>query len=151
MKTIGVIGGHRASEKHSKMAEEVGEGIANLGRVLVCGGLTGIMEAACRGAKKAGGRTLGILPGIDRKEANRFVDIPVVTGLGLTRNVLVVRNSDVIVAIDGHYGTLSEISFALQYRIPVIGLETWDIKGVIKAKDVPDCFKKIKEILSRVC
>ncbi len=148
MKTIGVIGGHLASASHLKMAEQIGSEIARLGMVLVSGGLSGVMEAACRGAKKAGGKTLGILPGIDKEEANKYVDIPVVTGLGLARNILVVRNSDLIVAIDGRYGTLSEISYALHFQIPVIGLETWDIEGVIKAKDIPDCLNKMKKILA---
>lgn len=147
MKTVGVIGGHRASEKHLKMAEAIGEEIAKLGFVLVSGGLSGVMEAACRGAKKAGGLTLGILPGRDRTEANKCVDIPVVTGLGYVRNVLVVINSNVIIAIDGEYGTLSEISYALNYKVPVIGLDTWDIRGIIKAKDVPDCVSKLKKII----
>ena len=147
MKTIGVIGGHIASARYLKMAEDIGGEIAKLGRVLVCGGLTGVMEAACRGAKKAGGVTVGIVPSRNRDEANKYVDISIASGIGLARNAMVVYNSDVIVAIDGKEGTLSEISFALQYDIPVIGLDTWDIKGVIKAKNIPDCVRKIKKIL----
>ena len=148
MRTVGVIGGHNASARYLKIAEEAGREIAKLGLILVSGGLAGVMEAACRGAKEAGGKTLGIIPGVDKKDANKYVDITVVTGLGITRNILVVRNSDAIIAIDGKYGTLSEISYALHLRIPVIGLYTWDIEGIIKARDVPDCISKLKRVLN---
>jgi uncharacterized protein (TIGR00725 family) len=98
--------------------------------VLVCGGLGGVMEAACRGAKEAGGTTVGILPGSDRAAANRFVDVPIPTGLGEGRNVLVVRAADALIAVGGGHGTLSEIAFALKTGKRVIGLGTWDVDGV---------------------
>jgi uncharacterized protein (TIGR00725 family) len=96
----------------------------------VCGGLGGVMEAACRGAKDAGGTTVGILPGTDRAAANPFVDVAVATGLGEARNALVVRAADAVIAIGGGYGTLSEIALALKAGKRVVGLETWDVEGV---------------------
>lgn len=129
-KRIGVIGGSRASKKHQELAAEVGRLIAEKGAILVCGGLSGVMEAACRGAKEAGGLTVGILPGGNPAEANAFVDIPIATGMGYTRNALVVMNADVLIAVDGEYGTLSEIAYACVQNKRIIGLDTWDIKGV---------------------
>jgi len=93
--------------------------------VLVCGGLGGVMEAACRGAKSAGGLTVGILPGVSRRDANPHVDVPVVTGMGEARNVLVVQSAQAVIAVSGEYGTLSEIAHALKIGIPVVGLSTW--------------------------
>jgi uncharacterized protein (TIGR00725 family) len=101
--------------------------------VVVCGGLGGAMEAACRGAHEAGGTTVGILPGLERGEANRYVDIAVATGLGEARNVLVVRAADALIAVGGGHGTLSEIAFALKTGKRVVGLQSWDIDGVERA------------------
>ncbi len=103
----------------------------------MCGGLGGVMEAACRGAKEAGGTTIGILPGTDRAAANRFVDFAIPTGLGEARNALVVRAADALIAVGGAYGTLSEIAFALKAGKPVAGLGTWDVDGVTVA-DSPE-------------
>jgi uncharacterized protein (TIGR00725 family) len=111
-------------------AEAVGGELARAGAVLVCGGLGGVMEAACRGAHEAGGRTVGILPGADRAAANRFVDVAIPTGLGEARNALVVRSADALVAVGGGYGTLSEIALALKAGKPVVGLNSWDIEGI---------------------
>jgi uncharacterized protein (TIGR00725 family) len=122
---IGVIGGSEVSPEVAGLAEEVGREIARRGAVLVCGGLAGVMEAACKGASEAGGLTIGILPGDNRSTANRYVKIPIVTGTGYARNVAVVRTSQAVIAIDGSYGTLTEIGYALQAGIPVIGLGTW--------------------------
>jgi uncharacterized protein (TIGR00725 family) len=116
-------------------AAEVGRLIAERGAVLVCGGLGGAMEAACRGAKQAGGLTVGILPGVDRADANPFVDVALPTGLGEARNALVVRCADVVIAVGGGYGTLSEIALALKAGKRVIGLDTWEIEGVQAASD----------------
>lgn len=124
---ISVVGGSKPNKEEYKLAEEVGECIAKAGAVLVCGGLKGCMEAACKGAKKAGGTTIGILPGSRREDANKWVDYPIVTGIGYARNKLVVKTGQVAIAVGGHYGTLSEIAFALGYEIPVIGLKTWEI------------------------
>jgi uncharacterized protein (TIGR00725 family) len=125
---IGVIGSGNCSPEIAKVAEEVGERIAKAGAVLVCGGLGGVMEAAARGAKKAGGQTIGILPGFARGEANRYIDFFIITGLSQARNVIVVRSSDAVVAVEGGFGTLSEIALALQIGVPVVGIGTWELK-----------------------
>ena len=139
---IGVIGAGDCSEDVYKLAEEVGERIAKAGAVLVCGGLGGAMEAASQGAKKEGGTTVGILPGIDKGQANPYIDFPIVTGLGEGRNLLVIRNSEVIIALPGKYGTLSEIGFCLALGKPIIGLSTWDVsEDIIKAKNAEDAVK----------
>ena len=125
MKMIGVIGAGSCNNETYESARRVGIGIAAMGATLVCGGLGGVMEGACRGAHEAGGQTVGILPGHDRAQANPYVAIPIVTDLGQARNVVVVRSSDLLIAISGGYGTLSEISIALKIGKPVIGLTTW--------------------------
>jgi uncharacterized protein (TIGR00725 family) len=135
---IGVIGGNHPEPRYLELAQAVGRLIARSGAILVCGGLGGVMEAAARGAKEAGGVTIGILPGNRREEANPAIDIPVATGLGYTRNSLVAMNADVLIAVDGEYGTLSEIAFGMIYGRNVIGLDTWDIKGVIPAKSAEE-------------
>ena len=109
---IGVIGGGKCSKKEADLAEEVGRELARCGATLICGGLGGVMEAACRGSQLAGGRTVGILPGNDPRKANRYVDIPVVTGMGEARNVIIVKSVQAVIAIDGEFGTLSEIGHA---------------------------------------
>jgi uncharacterized protein (TIGR00725 family) len=124
---LAVIGAGRCSEEVARVAESVGRELARRGVTLVCGGLGGVMEAACRGAKSQGGLTIGILPGFSHREANPFVDIPVVTGLGGARNVIVVLTAQAVIAVDGEYGTLSEIAYALKLGIPVVGLNTWQL------------------------
>ena len=124
---IAVIGGSDCSDEELKTAEEVGRLIAQKGAVLVCGGLGGVMAAACKGADNAGGTTVGILPGPDRKSANPHVTIPIATNMGEARNAVVVRSADVIIAVGGGYGTLSEIGLALRGGTMVIGLDTWSI------------------------
>jgi hypothetical protein len=146
---IAVVGGYKCSKKHYKIAQELGRLIAQAGWVLICGGRTGVMEAAARGAKEKGGTTVGILPSYDGKDANCYVDVKIPTGLGYARNVLVVRAADVIVAIDGHYGTLSEIAFAFNEEKPVLGIDTWRIKGVIKVNSPHAAVARIKKILAR--
>jgi uncharacterized protein (TIGR00725 family) len=120
-----------------RAAEQVGQALGRRGVVLVCGGLGGVMEAACRGAKGAGAVTVGILPGADRAAANEFVDVAIATGLGEARNALVVRSADAVVAVGGGYGTLSEIALALRAGKRVVGLGTWDVEGV-EAVDSPE-------------
>lgn len=120
------------------VAEEVGRLLARGGAILVCGGLGGVMEAACRGAKEAGGTTVGILPGSERASANPFVDIAIPTGMGEMRNALIVRAADSLVAVAGAYGTLSEIALALRTGVPVVGLGTWDIPGIRRAETPED-------------
>jgi len=124
---IGVIGGNHVDPQTYALAEEVGRRIARSGALLVCGGLGGVMEAACKGAREAGGLTVGILPGDDRRAANPYVAAPIATGLGMARNTIIVQASDVLIAISGSYGTLNEISAALNLGKPVVALETWDL------------------------
>jgi uncharacterized protein (TIGR00725 family) len=139
---IGVIGGGDCSDEVYKLAEQVGEKIAKAGAILVCGGLGGVMEAASRGAKKEGGTTIGILPGIDKSQANSYIDFPIVTGLEEGRNLLVIRNSDVIIALPGEYGTLSEIAFCLKLGKPIVGLSTWNVsENIIKAKNPEEAIR----------
>lgn len=139
---IAVVGAGEAGAALSKIAEEVGMLIARGGALLVCGGLNGVMEAAARGAKAGGGITVGILPRLDKADANPYIDIPIATGFGEGRNVLIVRSADALIAVGGEYGTLSEIAFALKTGKPVIGIGSWDIKGVIKAEHPEDAVNK---------
>ena len=122
---IAVIGSSEANEELVELATKVGYELAQNGVIMVCGGLGGVMEAACHGAKQAGGMTIGILPGKDTKSANQFVDIPICTGMGYARNVIVVKTGLSVIAVGGAYGTLSEIGHALGDNIPVVGLRTW--------------------------
>jgi len=122
-----VGGGGTVTDEQGARAEAVGRAIAEAGAVLVCGGLGGVMEAACRGAHGASGLTVGILPGRQRSDANPYVIVAIPTGLGEARNALVVRAADAVVAVGGEYGTLSEIALALQAGIPVVGLDTWEL------------------------
>src|SRR3954465_5158815 len=124
---VAVVGSGDASDQEMRDAELVGRGLADAGTVVVCGGLGGVMEAACRGAKSAGGTTLGILPGSRREDANPHVDIAVATGLGEMRNGLVVRSADALIAVGGEFGTLSEIALALKAGKAVVGLRTWEL------------------------
>lgn len=146
-KMISVIGGRKVEKRLLQEAEKVGRLIARKNAVVVCGGLSGVMEAVSRGAKTEGGLTVGILPQEHKRSANEYIDIPVVTGLGIGRNVIIARTADAVIAIGGEYGTLSEIAFALQMGKPVVGIETWDIKGVIPADDAEDAVRKVFEIL----
>jgi uncharacterized protein (TIGR00725 family) len=125
---IAVIGGEICGEEALKTAEAVGREIARRGATLVCGGRGGVMEAACRGAREEGGHTVGILPGRGREDSppNQYVDFPVFTGMGFARNIMVVLSGEAVIAIDGSFGTLSELSFALIHDRPVIGMDTWD-------------------------
>ncbi len=126
---IGVIGGSECSHEIYEIAREVGREIAKNGFSLVCGGLGGVMEAACRGAKEAGGITIGILPTSNKLDANPYVDLVIPTGLGHARNVLVVHASDALVAVNGEAGTLSEIAIALKVKKPIVGIKTWELDG----------------------
>jgi uncharacterized protein (TIGR00725 family) len=124
-KFVAIIGGFPCSPEEARMAEEAGRRLAKKGAILICGGEGGVMEAACKGAQGEGGLTIGILPGDNRLAANPYVAVPVVTGIGAARNVIIVKSAQAVIAIGGGYGTLSEIGFALKNQIPVIGLNTW--------------------------
>lgn len=122
-----VVGAGSCTDVEAGIAYEVGRGLAAHGFVVVTGGLGGVMEAACHGAREAGGTTVGLIPGADRSAANPYVDIALPTGLGEMRNALVVRSADVVIAIGGEHGTLSEIAFALKTGVPVVGVGTWEL------------------------
>ena len=147
-KLIGVIGGTAATAEILRSAEETGRLIAERGCLLICGGMGGVMEAAAKGAREAGGATIGILPHTDRHEANAYIDVPIATGLGEGRNLVIVRAADLLIAVDGEYGTLSEIAFALKLKKTVIGLNTWDIPGIIKAATPMEAVDMAMNILS---
>ena len=130
MAYVAVVGPGDASPAELESAELIGRGIAQGGDVLVCGGLGGVMAAACRGAVSAGGMTVGILPGSDRSAGNEWLTVAIPTGLGELRNGLVIRAADAVIAVGGAYGTLSEVALALKTGVPVIGLPTWEIEGI---------------------
>jgi len=139
---VAVAGSEGAPVADVDAAERVGRALAERGAVVVCGGRGGVMEAACRGAKDAGGATLGILPGLDRSDANPYVDVAVPTGLGEARNALVVRAADALIAVGGQWGTLSEIALAMPAGKRVVGLGTWElnrggrpVEGIFAAAD----------------
>jgi uncharacterized protein (TIGR00725 family) len=144
---VAVVGPGEASPDQLHTAEEVGAGLAAAGAVVVTGGLGGVMEAACRGARSRRGRTLGILPGDDRDAANGWVEIAVTTGMGELRNGLVVRAADAVVAIGGGHGTLSEIALALKLGRPVVGLGTWEVHGVDHVSTPEDALALIAGLL----
>ena len=128
-----MVGAGDAGPEQRESAEELGRLLGGRGAVVVSGGLGGVMEAACRGAKEAGATTLGILPGLDRAEANPYVDVAVPTGMGEARNALVVRAADALIAVGGGYGTLSEVALALKTGKPVVGLGSFDLDGMVQA------------------
>ena len=124
---VAVVGAGDADERLAGVAEAVGRGLAEGGAIVLCGGLSGVMEAVCRGCRAGGGTSVGILPGNERRAANPFVDVALATGMGEMRNALIVRAADVVVALGGEYGTLSEVAFALKIGRPVVGFETWEL------------------------
>ena len=144
---MSVIGGHNCSKEVEQLAQNLGKNLAKVADILITGGLGGTMEAVCKGFKAQGGLTLGIIPGYDKNAANEYVDIVIPTGLGLARNVLVVKSADAVVALPGESGTLSEIAYCLQFGIPVISLKSWDIPGVIKVDTIEKAVKEAKKIL----
>jgi len=136
-KIVGVIGSSKADPELLKLAEEVGAEIARSGAAVVCGGLSGVMEAVCRGARREGGLTIGIIPSDEKMDANPFVQIPIVTGMGMGRNVMLVKTADVLIAVGGEFGTLSEIAHALNIGKKVIGLRTWKLEKA-HTRDIPN-------------
>ncbi|GAB5047237.1 TIGR00725 family protein [Thermodesulfovibrio sp. TK110] len=138
MKTAGVIGAGKANKELLELAEETGRLLAKNGFILITGGLGGVMEAASRGCYTGGGITVGILPTLKKEDANPYIKIPIPTGMGEMRNALIVRASDVLIAIGGEYGTLSEIALALKTGKKVIGLKTWKIPGIIESQSAEE-------------
>jgi len=153
---IAVVGNSSCSPEESRLAETVGELLAQRGATIICGGLGGVMEAVCRGAKSEGGLTVGVLPGEDSSMANPWVDIPIVTGVGYARNMAVVKSAQAVIAISGNYGTLSEIAYALKSGIPVIGLNTWSLSrdgkedsAVVKVRSAAEAVDKAISLAKR--
>jgi uncharacterized protein (TIGR00725 family) len=147
---ISVIGAGSCNNEIYKTAEEVGTLIAQRNAVLVSGGLDGVMEAASKGAREAGGVTVGILPGFTKDDANEYVTIPITTGLSHARNIIVVRSADAVIAVSGEYGTLSEIAIALKLCKPVIGIQTWGtIEGVISVNTPEEAVNKAFELAGK--
>jgi len=144
---VAVIGGHSCTKEVEQLAQELGKKLAKVADILVSGGLSGVMKAVCQGFKLENGVTIGILPSYNKNDANEFIDIAIPTGLGLARNVLVVKAADVVVALPGEAGTLSEIAYCLQFGIPVISLNSWDIPGVIKVNTVAEAIEEVKKRL----
>jgi hypothetical protein len=142
---IAVVGGGVCSPEVREMAHRLGRLIASQGHILICGGLGGVMEAVCCGAREAGGLTVGILPG-ERQQANSCVSIAVATGMGHARNVIIVKSADAVIALPGELGTLSEMALALKMNKPVVSLDSWDICGALKAKNPEEAL----ELLGRI-
>lgn len=130
---VAVTGGNKPNPESLNIAYRVGRLLAARGAILICGGLGGVMEEAARGCREGGGLSLGILPGQNPEDANDYIDISVATGIGYNRNSMVVLNAAAVIAIDGEYGTLSEIAFARIFGKKIIGLNTWSIPGIIPA------------------
>jgi len=141
---IGVVGASKPDRTSARNAYAVGKLIARRGGILICGGLTGVMEEAARGAKEEGGITVGVLPGDQPDCANPYIDIPVVTGMGYARNIIIVRSAQALIAVGGLYGTLSEIAYALNLGVPIVGLGTWDVAR-IDAQETKMIFAKTPE------
>ncbi len=149
---IGVLGPNSCSPEEALLGMQTGRLIAEAGATLICGGMGGMMEAAAKGAKEAGGITVGILPTDNSADANAFIDVALPTGMGAFRNMMLVRSCSAVIAIHGAYGTLSEIAFALRIGVPVIGLYTWSLMkngkidtGIIHAKTPEEAVSKALE------
>ncbi|HKJ67219.1 MAG TPA: TIGR00725 family protein [bacterium] len=143
---IAVFGGRVSTGSLLDVAYDVGREIALRKAILYCGGMGGVMEAASRGAMENHGITVGILPTAAADSANPYITIPIVTGIGTARNYIIARSVDAAIAINGKYGTLSEIAYSLDFNKPVIGIQTWDIKGVIQAENATEALNKLWEI-----
>ncbi len=148
--TISVIGGHNIDKKVEQLAHNIGKIIAKVGAILVCGGLDGVMMAAARGCKEAGGLTIGLLPGNSKNDANQFIDIALPTSIGYARNAIVACSADIIIALPGSHGTRSEISYGIVFKRPVIDLGGWNIEGMIKVKNHIEAEVKIKELIANI-
>lgn len=148
--TISVIGGHDVTPEVEEISSNVGRMVAKVDAILVCGGLNGVMEAASRGAKEAGGMTIGILPGKEKADANPYIDIALPSSFGYARNAMVACSADIIIALPGSYGTSSEISYGMVYKRPILDLGNWNMKGMIKVKDLQEAEKWIREYIARL-
>ncbi|NPB06160.1 MAG: TIGR00725 family protein [Aquificae bacterium] len=144
MRTIAVIGSSQANAEEYAVAYQLGKELARLGLTVVCGGRTGVMEAVCKGAKEEGGLTVGIMPSYDGHEANPYVDLKINTGMNWNRNPIVVASGEMVVAIGGSYGTLSEIAYALILGKLVLGYKTHPVEGVEHLDSLDEIIKRVK-------
>ena len=140
-KIIAVIGGNVITKEIYKKAYQVGKIIAEKDYILICGGLGGVMEAASKGAKDNNGLTIGILPGKSKTDANPYIDIPIVTAMSNARNAIIARTCDLAIAVNGKYGTLSEIAYCLNFGKTVLGIDTYQIEGVTKIESIDEIEK----------
>jgi len=148
-KTIAVIGSRNPDNETFEIAEQMGRLLAENGYTIICGGLGGVMEAVCKGAKEKNGVTIGILPGNNPLEANPYIDIAIATGMGISRNLIIIRSASAVIAISGGFGTLSELAFALQLEKPVIGLHSWDVsENVVIASEPQDALEKLNKLFT---
>lgn len=148
---IAVIGAGECTSEIYEQAYQLGQMLGDNGFTVVCGGLSGVMEAVSKGVKSTNGTTIGILPGNETSEANKYIDFGIATGMGIGRNIILIKSASVVIAVNGKYGTLSELAFALQLNKPVIGLNTWDVSGnIIKAGSAEEAVLRVKEILNNV-
>ena len=148
--TISVIGGHDSNDKVDQIAHKIGNIIAKVGAITVCGGLNGVMKAVCSGAKEASGTTIGLLPGNEKADANEYVDIALPTTIGFARNAMVACSADIIVALPGSHGTNSEICYGLVYGRPVIDLGDWNIEGMIKVAGIEEAETQIRALVDQL-
>lgn len=148
---IAVIGAGDCDTNTYNQALKLGQLLGESGFSVVCGGLGGVMEAICKGVKDSNGYTVGILPGNEAEDANQYVDYSIPTGMGIGRNIIIIRSARAVIAVNGKYGTLSEIAYALQLGKPVIGLNSWDVsETIVKVKTPKEAVLKVKELLNYV-
>ncbi|MCA9403694.1 MAG: TIGR00725 family protein [Candidatus Omnitrophica bacterium] len=148
MITISVIGGSEIDDEVERLATNVGRVVAEVGAVLVCGGLMGSMRGASKGAKEAGGLTIGLLPGKDKADANEYIDIALPLTIGFARNACVAASADVIIALPGSHGTSSEISYGLVYKRPVIDIGGWNRPGMIPVQDTAELKPLLEKMIA---
>ena len=144
---IAVFGGRNIDKDTYKDVVEIGKLLAHENYLVFCGGGEGVMEAICKGVKIGNGISVGLLKGDNLEERNEYLTIPILTNMGVTRNALLALNCDVAIAISGKYGTLSEIAYSLQLKIPIIGYNTWDIQGVHSVNSINDLMTAVKKYL----
>ena len=147
---ISVFGGRDITPDVYEDTLEIGRRLADEGYLVFCGGGTGVMEAIAKGVHDEGGIIVGILKGQDLEEGNKYLTVPIATGIGIARNAILAYNCDAAIAISGQYGTLSEIAYAFQLKKPVIGYKTWDIDSVVCAESPSDVVIKLKKELKNV-
>ena len=148
--TVSVIGGHQSNPKVEQLAHKIGKIIGKMECILVCGGLFGVMQAASKGAKEAGGLTIGLLPGKEKHDANPYIDIALPTTIGYARNAMVACSADIVVALPGSYGTQSEICYGLVYGRPVIDMGGWKMKGMIPVRNLKDFERKLSKMVKQL-